>query len=97
MLEEIVDDQGRDAEYYFDTTGRLHEAVGNISYSAASKVAYLKTEYVFDAGVQLPEPGGADAGAQQLEHDRDAGDVEQPNAGPERLHLLRHGCAFPEL
>jgi len=48
MLEKVEDDQGRDVRYTLDTTGRIHEAISNITYQSGSPISYVKTEYKYD-------------------------------------------------
>ncbi len=48
MLLKVIDDQGRDVRYVFDATGRMHEAISNITYQNQAEVSYVKTEYVYD-------------------------------------------------
>jgi len=48
MLLKVEDDQGRDVRYVLDTTGKIHEAISNITYQSGSPVSYVKTEYQYD-------------------------------------------------
>jgi YD repeat-containing protein len=48
LLLKVEDDQGRDVRYVLDATGRMHEAISNITYQNQSPVSYVKTKYTYD-------------------------------------------------
>src|SRR5690606_22990972 len=54
LLLEIEDDGGRDVQYVLDSTGRVHEAINNITYVNGSPVSYMKTEYTYDSLYPMP-------------------------------------------
>ncbi|MGV3719790.1 MAG: RHS repeat domain-containing protein [Actinomycetota bacterium] len=54
LLLKIEDDNGRDVQYVLDSTGRMHEAINNITYVNGSPVSHMKTEFTFDSVYVMP-------------------------------------------